>query len=105
MLVDRDQPIACPNAGFLARAVRFHAVRDEAAVASCLFHPPNAVRRNLELSLFLEIDPGQNQQAGCKADLEVPVHRPQRLLVEGGGKTRKMVLHVGGHDWAQGRTL
>ncbi len=112
VLVDGDQLITGSNPGLLARAVRLHPVGDQASLASGLLHPPDAIRRNLELGFFLEIDPGQNdrgrgqknQQTGCKADLEVPVHRPQRLLVEGGGKTRRMVKHVGGHGRAQGRT-
>ena len=112
MLVDRGQPVAHPNAGFIAGAVRFHSLGYHAAVASRLFHPPNAVGGNLEVGFLLEVNPGKDdrsrgqkdQQTGCKADLEVPVHRPQRLLDEGGGKTRLMVQHVGCHGRAQGRT-
>ncbi len=112
MLVDRGQVVASPNTGLLAGAVWLHAVGYQATVVPRLLHPPDAVRGNLELSFFLEIDPGQDdrsrgqkdEQAGCKAYLEVPVHRPQRLLGEGRGVTRLTVLHVGCHGWTQGRT-
>ncbi len=112
-LVDRGQAIARPNASLVARAIWLNPVGYQAAIASHLFHPPHTVPGNLEIEFLLEVDPGQNhggsgqqdEQASGKADLKLPVHRPQRLLMEGRGVTQWRVLHVRGQGGVQSENL